>query len=69
MTLRHPPRFAGRLLKRLMPAQDHDILLGDLYEEYQRDRPIVWYCLQIRAAIVVCSWRDVGDNTRRANAA
>jgi hypothetical protein len=62
MTLRHPPQFAGRLLKRLVPAQDHDVLLGDLYEEYQRGRSVVWYWLQILAAIVVCWWRDVRNN-------
>src|SRR5262245_47576666 len=59
MTIRQPPRFAGRLLKRLVPAQDHDALLGDLNEEYQRGRSVGWYCLQIVAAIVVGSWRDI----------
>jgi hypothetical protein len=59
MTPRQPPRFAGRLLKRLVPAQDHDALLGDLFEEYQRGRSNVWYCLQILVAIVVGSWKDV----------
>ena len=59
MTIRQPPQFAGRLLKRLVPAQDHDVLLGDLCEEYQRGRSIAWFWLQILVAIVVCSWRDV----------
>jgi hypothetical protein len=58
MTIRQPPGFAGRLLKRLVPAQDHDALLGDLCEEYQRGRSIAWYWMQILAGIVVGSWRD-----------
>jgi hypothetical protein len=37
MTLRQPPSIAGQLLKRLLPAQDHDVLLGDLCEDFQRD--------------------------------
>jgi hypothetical protein len=63
MTLRQPPSIAGRLLKRLVPAQDHDVLLGDLCEEYQRGRSIVWYWLQIFVAIAVGTWRDVRTNT------
>ena len=62
MTLRQPPRSAGRLLKRLVPTQDHDILLGDLCEEYQRGRSIVWYWLQILAAIAIRSLKDVRAN-------
>jgi len=62
MRLRQPPRFAGRLLKRLVPAQEHDALLGDLHEEYQRGRSVAWYCLQILAAIVVRSLKDVRAN-------
>jgi hypothetical protein len=62
MTISQPPRFAGRLLKRLVPAQDHDALLGDLNEEYQRGRSKTWYVLQILAAIVVGSWKDLRAN-------
>jgi hypothetical protein len=51
--------FAARLLKRLVPAQDHDALLGDLHEERQRGRSRVWYIVQILAAIVVGSWKDI----------
>ena len=54
----HPPAVAARLLKRLVPTQDHDVLLGDLAEEYQRGRSAVWYWLQILAAILVGSWKD-----------
>jgi hypothetical protein len=59
VTIDRPPRFAGRLLKRLVPGQDHDVLLGDLNEEYQRGRSKTWYFLQILAAIVVGSWKDL----------
>jgi hypothetical protein len=59
MTFRQPPLVAGRLLKRLVPAQEHDALLGDLCEEYQRGRSFAWYCFQILVAIVVRSWKDV----------
>ncbi len=60
MTIKQPPRFAGRLLKRLVPAQNHDALLGDLCEEYQRRRSVAWYCLQILSAVVVGAWKDSG---------
>jgi hypothetical protein len=58
MTIRQPPPFAARLLIRLVPAQNHDALLGDLSEEFQRRRSVTWYCLQILAAIVVGAWKD-----------
>jgi hypothetical protein len=63
MTTVQPPALAARLLKRLVPAQDHDALLGDLCEEYQRGRSIAWYWFQILVAIVVRSWKDVGAHT------
>ncbi len=59
MTIVQPPAFAARLLRRLVPAQDHDALLGDLCEEYQHRRSLAWYWLQILGAIVVRSWKDV----------
>jgi hypothetical protein len=43
MTLRQPPSIAGQLLKRLLPAQDHDALLGDLCEDFQRDRSVFYF--------------------------
>jgi len=60
MTISQPPRFAARLLKRLVPGQqDHDVLIGDLNEEYHRGRSKTWYLLQILAAIVVGSLKNV----------
>jgi hypothetical protein len=47
-----------RFLKRLLPSQDIDALLGDIAEESRR-RSRLWYWSQIAAAIVVGSWRDV----------
>jgi hypothetical protein len=58
MTILEPPPVAARLLERLVPAQDHEALLGDLCEECHRRRSIAWYCLQILAAIIVGSWKD-----------
>jgi hypothetical protein len=59
MTLRQPPRLAGRLLKlkRLLPAHDIDALLGDIAEEATR-RSRRWYWAQLLAVVVVASWRD-----------
>lgn len=54
-----PPTVAARLLRRLLPTQDHEVLLGDLAEEYQRGRSIVWYWSQILAAVVVGAFRDI----------
>jgi hypothetical protein len=59
MTIRQPPPFAGRLLMRLVPAQNHDALLGDLSEEFHRRQSVVWYWAQILAAIIVSSWKDI----------
>ena len=59
MTIAQPPLFAARLLKRLVPARDHDALLGDLNEEFQRGRSVLWYWAQILAAIVVGSLKDL----------
>jgi hypothetical protein len=47
-----------RFLKRLLPSEDIDALLGDIAEESRR-RSRLWYWSQIAAAIVVGSWRDV----------
>ena len=43
MTSVQPPQFAARLLKRLVPAQNHEALLGDLCEEYQRRRSLTGF--------------------------
>ncbi len=58
MTIQPPPSSA-RLLKRLVPNENHEALLGDLCEEYQRDRSLLWYRAQILAAIVIGSLGNV----------
>lgn len=58
MTIRRPPAPAARLLTKLLPRHDHDALLGDLCEEYQRGRSLGWYWMQIVAGIAVGSWKD-----------
>jgi hypothetical protein len=50
------------LLRRLLPSQDIDALLGDLCEEYQHGRSTIWYWMQIVAAIVVGSWKEARTN-------
>ena len=55
----HPPASGARLLKRLVPAEDHDVLLGDLHEEYQHGRSRAWYWFQIVAAVAASSWKDI----------
>jgi hypothetical protein len=54
-----PPASGARLLKRLVPGEDHDVLLGDLHEEYQHGRSRVWYSFQIAAAVAASSWKDI----------
>jgi hypothetical protein len=49
---------ASRLLRRLLPPQDIDALLGDITEE-ARHRSTLWYWGQIVAVIVVGSLHDV----------
>jgi hypothetical protein len=46
------------LVRRLMPSEDIDALLGDITED-SRHRSRLWYWGQIAAVIVVGSWRDV----------
>jgi hypothetical protein len=48
----------ARLLRRLLPSQDIDALVGDITEE-ARHRPRPWYWAQLVAVIVVGSWRDI----------
>ena|SRR5580765_2393914 len=57
--MKQPPVFAGRILTRLVPSQNHTVLLGDLSEEYRRGRTTTWYWLQILAAVVVGTWKDI----------
>jgi hypothetical protein len=45
-------------IKRLLPSQDIDALLGDIAEEAPR-RSRLWYWFQLLAIVVVASWRDV----------
>ena len=45
------------VLKRLLPSQDIDSLLGDIAEEAPR-RSRLWYWAQLLAVFVVASWRD-----------
>jgi hypothetical protein len=60
--IRRPTSGSGRLLARLVPGHDHDALIGDLYEERARGRSILWYYLQILAAILLGSWKAVRAN-------
>jgi len=46
------------ILKRLLPSQHIDALLGDIAEESRR-RSRLWFFMQLVAAVVVGSWRDV----------
>jgi hypothetical protein len=46
------------ILKRLLPSQDVDALLGDIAEESRR-RSRLWFLMQLVAAVVIGSWRDV----------
>jgi hypothetical protein len=47
-----------RTLKRLLPSQDIDALLGDIAEE-SRHRSSLWLWMQIAAAVVVGSTREM----------
>jgi hypothetical protein len=53
MTTRIPPRLATWLLTRLGPAFRRESLMGDLLEEYQRDRTRRWYWRQTGAALLI----------------
>jgi hypothetical protein len=53
MTTRIPPRLATWLLTHLGPTFRRESLVGDLLEEYQRDRTRGWYWRQTGAALLV----------------
>jgi hypothetical protein len=53
------------MLKRLLPSQDIDALIGDIAEESRR-RSWLWYWGQIIAAIVVGSSREVRKHPLQA---
>jgi hypothetical protein len=46
------------MLKRLLPSQDIDALLGDIAEEAPR-RSRIWYWSQLLAVVLVASWREL----------
>jgi hypothetical protein len=54
-----------KFLKRLLPSPELDAMLGDITEEARR-RSRLWYCGQLLAVLVVCSWRDVRKRPRLA---
>ncbi|HEV7443271.1 MAG TPA: hypothetical protein VGO18_11795 [Steroidobacteraceae bacterium] len=53
MTPRVPPRIATWLLEHLGPGYLNESLVGDLFEEYQRDRTRAWYWRQAFVSIVI----------------
>ena len=53
MTARTPPRMATWLLEHLGPGYLNESLVGDLFEEYQRDRARAWYWRQAFVSIVI----------------
>jgi hypothetical protein len=50
-----------KFVKRLLPSQDVDALLGDIVEE-SRHRSRLWYWSQLIAVVVVAGWKDVRAN-------
>jgi hypothetical protein len=54
-----------RFVRRLLPSQDVDALLGDIAEE-ARYRTRLWYLAQIAALLVVGSWKDIRSNKQLA---
>jgi hypothetical protein len=46
------------MLKRLLPSQDIDALLGDIVEE-MKHRSALWYWMQMLAVLVVGTFREV----------
>jgi hypothetical protein len=57
MTTRIPPRLATWLLIYLGPSFRRESLVGDLLEEYQRDRTRGWYWRQTGAALLISAAR------------
>ena len=52
-----PPQFATRMLEHCTPADRHEVLSGDLLEEFRSGRSEAWYWRQVFAACAV-SWTE-----------
>ena len=50
---KQPPRFATWLLKLLGPISQNEFLTGDLVEEFQSRRSVLWYWRQVMVVIFV----------------
>ena len=61
-----PPAFPARLLKRLLPNQSHEVLLGDLCEAYQHKPSATRYWREVLTALPVGAWRDIRTHKRLA---
>ena len=53
------------IVRRLLPSQDIETLLGDIAEE-ARHRSRLWFWTQIAAVLVVGSWKDIRAHKRLA---
>lgn len=50
--LEHPPRFAERLLMKIVGGPDAEIIAGDLREEFP-SRGALWYWMQVLSCILI----------------
>src|SRR5436309_1129016 len=62
MSTSNPPRFATWLLRRFVPGQQWESLIGDLMEQHRRKRSGAWYWRQVLAAILVGAVRDIREH-------
>jgi hypothetical protein len=66
MSVSHAPRLATWLLKRMASGPKRESMIGDLIEQYQRERSCVWYWRQVLTAILVGVVHDTRDHKRLA---
>jgi len=66
MTAAQPPPIATAMLNRLVSGEKRESLIGDLIEQYQRDRSAGWYWRQVLSAILVGVLRDIREHKLRA---
>jgi hypothetical protein len=62
MTPKQPPKIATWMLKHFGCGANNDVVLGDLEEQYQKNKSAVWYWRQVLKAIPVSLFKELRDH-------
>jgi hypothetical protein len=68
MRIRREPTLAKKLLQLFCSAPQHEALIGDLLEQYQRGRGRWWYTRQVVGVVLLALYRKVNALSLSLNA-